>query len=353
MVLLFDDAAHIGRETSSEVFFDIFRTLSGSTVSCKASVYPGVTKFGLRFDVYNDATVTDISRNEELFGFDELFAEIIAIRFPSSSLKNTFSNDLDFVNFAGFLGRAVLGNMRAFIFACNELSERSRDKKFGLTDLGNALLSLSNNYYWPLLEELRPKLGKYELMIDPALEIADIIFKHCGSDGRRSAIIHRNLINKLSKPFEMLEYAGFIARRDVSRAMKSGGRGSRFVLSLCVLLELTPGTRLTSNLFQQWMNKQDDPAEFHKGSRINEIDLPEAPDSEELSILSEPIEKIMKSNVYPYGLTGQKFEILEEAGFKTIGDIAGATNEQLLSLQTIGSATLDRMRNAVFQAIWM
>ena len=65
IVLMFDDAAHIGRETSLAEFFDIFRTLSSSTVSCKATIYPGVTQFGTRFDVYNDATIVDVSRNEE------------------------------------------------------------------------------------------------------------------------------------------------------------------------------------------------------------------------------------------------------------------------------------------------
>lgn len=63
IVILFDDAAHIGREAPLHEFFDIFRTLSSSIISCKAAIYPGVTKFGTRFDVYNDATVIDISRN--------------------------------------------------------------------------------------------------------------------------------------------------------------------------------------------------------------------------------------------------------------------------------------------------
>jgi hypothetical protein len=63
-VLLFDDAAHIGREKPLEVFFDLFRTLSSNLTSCKASIYPGVTKFGVRFDVYNDSTVVDISRSD-------------------------------------------------------------------------------------------------------------------------------------------------------------------------------------------------------------------------------------------------------------------------------------------------
>ena len=45
----FDDAAHLGREASLEEFFDIYRTLSSSLVSCKAAIYPGVTRFGVRF----------------------------------------------------------------------------------------------------------------------------------------------------------------------------------------------------------------------------------------------------------------------------------------------------------------
>lgn len=65
LVIMFDDAAHLGREASLADFFDVFRTLSNSSVSCKATIYPGVTNFGTRFDVYNDATVVDVIRDEE------------------------------------------------------------------------------------------------------------------------------------------------------------------------------------------------------------------------------------------------------------------------------------------------
>ena len=80
IVILFDDAAHIGREAPLHEFFDIFRTLSSSVISCKAAIYPGVTNFGTRFDVYNDATVIDVSRNDELKDYNTNFAEIIRKR---------------------------------------------------------------------------------------------------------------------------------------------------------------------------------------------------------------------------------------------------------------------------------
>ncbi len=354
VVIFFDDAAHIGREASLDIFFDILRTLSSSTVSCKAAIYPGVTKFGTRFDVYNDATILNISRNEELPGFVELFKEIMTKRYPEFN-GSVFSRGLNQELMAGFLGQAVVGNMRAFIFLCNELSNRVVEgSRIGLDTLGETLISLSSNYYWPLLEELKPKLGVYEVMIDPALEIAEIIFKDCGQKGaRRSVLVHRDIIHKLAKPFEMLEYAGFIARRDVSRAMKSGGRGTRFSINLCNLLEETPGSRLTRDLFERWKSRNQKHVEFHRESKLSRIQLPELQEVKELAILNEPVQKLEKSPAYPYGLTNLKREVLLGAGIKTVRDLAEASDETLLSLRSIGGRSLERVRNVVAQAVWM
>lgn len=79
IVLFFDDAAHIGRETSLKEFFDIFRTLSSNTVSCKAAIYPGVTEFGSRFDLLNDANVIDIARNEENPSFSSFSRKLLML----------------------------------------------------------------------------------------------------------------------------------------------------------------------------------------------------------------------------------------------------------------------------------
>ena len=319
-------------------------------MSCKAAIYPGVTKFGIRFDVYNDATVVDISRNDELPGFDKFFADVAEARSFRASL---FGSNQDFIKNMGFLGRSVVGNMRAFVFMLYELASRSDSSKIGLNNLSDILLSLAGNYYWPLLEELRPKLGRYEKMIDPAKEIARIVFETCGKNGNQSALVHRDIINKLAKPFEMLEYAGFMTRRDVSRAMKSGGRGSRFILSLCVLLEHTPGTRLTREIFERWNSKYEDSIEFHRGSEVYGVELPELPEFSDPAILKEPVDKLAKSAAYPYGLTERQIRVLIEAGIEKVGDLASASDEQLLGLAYVGQRMLKRFRNVVEQAIWI
>jgi hypothetical protein len=110
-VLLFDDAAHNGREKPLEVFFDLFRTLSSGLTSCKASIYPGVTKFWVRFDVFNDSTVIDISRSDVSTDSD-FFPKVVQARYPKLALRPTFSDRLSPVQFANSLGRAVVGNLR-------------------------------------------------------------------------------------------------------------------------------------------------------------------------------------------------------------------------------------------------
>ncbi|MCY7369172.1 MAG: hypothetical protein LH474_13590 [Chamaesiphon sp.] len=356
IVILFDDAAHIGREAPLHEFFDIFRTLSSSIISCKAAIYPGVTKFGTRFDVYNDATVIDVSRNDELEGYNTSFAEIVKKRFSMKLSAESFSGQFTLENVAGFMGRAVLGNMRGFIFAWNKLSENCSNNKISYANITKTLIDLASNYYWPLIEELEPKLGMYAPMINPAKEIAESIFQEAGKQNKQNVLILREISQRLLKPLEILEYTGFISIRDVSRAMKSRGRGIRYSLNLCTLLEKTPGASVTSENYTRWLNElneRNEPLELHKPSELFKIKLPELIDHGEISILNEDISKLKKSRAYPYGLTQHKIDILRAANYLTVSQLAAASNESLLELNEIGEETVKRIHSTVVQAIWM
>lgn len=357
IVLFFDDAAHLGREASLEEFFDIYRTLSSNSVSCKASIYPGVTKFGVRFDVYNDATVVDVFRSEELPDFADTFLEVMNARYSKVFNDMSFSSSIDKRSVAAFLGQAVLGNMRSFVFACNALQSRmDGSKKIGLPELSETLIELASNYYWPLLDEIRPKLGAYEEMVETASEVAGVIFAECGqkSGNPRDVIIHRDIDEKLSKPMQILEYAGFLSKREASRALKSGGRGARYALNLCSVLEQTSGSRLIKSLFDRWSEKvREEAIQFSKGSKLSDISIPEPHGAKELAIFAAGVSALKKSNAYPYGLSSQKIQLLEDAGYSTVGALVDASDEELDAISGVGRATIARIRNVLGQAIWM
>lgn len=352
VVLLFDDAAHIGREASLEEFFGIFRTISGNAVSCKASIYPGVTRFGVRFDVYNDATVFDLARDERASGYAEFFSRVLEARFPALSARLEATKSLSVQDVAAFLGRTVVGNMRGFVSACSRLDGQSQ---IGLPALEAVLKLLASDYYWPLLEELEPKLGIYEPLVETARQLAEVVFRIAGAQNRvPTIIVHREIVQSLSKTFEILEYAGFISKREASRAMRSGGRGPRYVLNLANLLEHIPQARLTRGVFTEWLNPNpEQPTDIHVSSNVVKIVQPQPLVDGELKVFALPTSRLMKSNIYPYGLTEAKVAELTGADFTTVGALAAASPAALMQVPGIGEKWVARIQSIVGQAVWM
>lgn len=352
IVIFFDDAAHIGREAGLEEFFDVFRTLSSKYVSCKAAIYPGVTKFGDRFDIYHDATVIEINRREDQRGYNELFKSIMQSRFPESIEHANFSSGFTLDSVSRFLARSVIGNVRSFIKA-SEYLFTNQGTSIGYGVLSETLLTLSQDFYWPMIEELQLKLGNYEVLIDSSQDVANILFDKCADKGATSCIVNRKIVAHLGKSLEILEYAGFISRREVSRGMKSGGRGTRYALNLCNLLEATRGSRLTRELYKDWTFNTIEDVQFSSSSELLNIQIPTIPHDYGLKILELPIDKLKKSNVFPYGITDHKLELLQNDNIFTVRDLAEATDERILSIKNIGYETLKRLRSVLGQAIWM
>jgi hypothetical protein len=358
VVLLFDDAAHIGREKPLEVFFDLFRTLSSSLTSCKASIYPGVTKFGIRFDVFNDSTVVDISKSDVSVD-PKFFPDVMRARYPHLTDKSIYSDRLAPEEFANLLGRAVVGNLRGFILACNRFAEINRVSVPTVTD---CFLEMATDYYWPLMEEVAPKLGVYEPLIEPARQVMEAIVEHIAKPPKERTrtvaqdrvLIHRQLVTHYSKIFEILEYLGFMARREASRALKSGGRGPVFAVNLCNLLDSISSRRLTREMIDEWISGSSENAEIHISSQVfNSIELPPLPVEHGLAILDKPVSVLAKSKAYPYGLTDDMIQRLEKAGVSTVGQVAQMPDEELDKIEYIGAAKIQRIRAVVYQAIWM
>lgn len=358
IVILFDDAAHIGREKPLETFFDLFRTLSSSLISCKASIYPGVTKFGVRFDVFNDATIVDISRSD-VSKDDGYFFNIIGARYPRLTDRTIYSDRLVPEVFSRILGRAVVGNMRAFILACNRFDGA---EKISIPDLNSCLLAMAQDYYWPLMEEVAPKLGVYEPLIEPAISVFEKIVDHLArplQNGNRTiaqdrVTIHRGIVGEFAKIFEILEYLGFLAKRESSRAMKSGGRGVVYAINLCSILEKIPTSRLTIEMIDEWIAGKTELSEIHSsGGLFSSIQIPYLPADHALGILDKDIDILGKSRAYPYGLTEDKIIRLKLAGIATIQALWNTSDMDLQRIDGIGPVAIKRMRDVMHQAIWM
>lgn len=350
VVLLFDDAAHIGREATLDEFFDSFRMLSSAEISCKASIYPGVTRFGVRFDVYNDATVMDVSKDERSPGFDAFFLGVIQKRNPNVLPRISQYKGIKAEEVAGFLGRSVLGNMRSFAIAINRLEEYPTfDHIHTLTDL---LINLSGGHFWSLLEEVTPKLGKYEPLAVTSGEVAQTLFAIAGEYRNANVAIRRDICQSLAKPLEILEYVGFIAKKEASRAVR-GGRGPKYRLNLAVLLENVKNKKLSTELMADWRDPNQVTLEIAPPTKLQDILMPTLSTKETLSVLDLPVGRLKKSPIYPYGLTEDKLGKLQQANFLTVRSLAMASDEQIDSVYGVGKAWVKRIRDVIGQAVWM
>ena len=352
IVLMFDDVAHIGRETSIAGFFDLFRTISSSVVSCKAAIYPGVTKFGDRFDFYSDATVVEAQRDERSSDFGDFFSKILILRYPTLLEKSEIRLK---PILPLLIGRAVLGNIRAFNAFCTQLSSH---KLISVPILGDELKWLSSNYFYPALEELQTKLGAYAPMLNIAEEVAKIIFEDCGKQKINSIIIHREHAQRIGKVFEILEYTGFIAKREASRSLwkTKSGRGPRYVLNLGPLFEKIPGNTMSYDLIDTLIRvtiPNDEIIEYPSNSDLQNFNCPEPHEDVPIGILTLPVSALEMGTAIPYGLTPLMISALENHGLRTVQDVISASMEELKSIPNIWNAKALRIRNAVEQAIWM
>lgn len=351
IVLLFDDAAHIGRESSLDEFFDSFRMLSSSEVSCKASIYPGVTKFGIRFDIYNDATVLDITKDERASNFNEFFFDVLNRRKPQYLESMKTYNSLTKVEVIGFVARSVLGNMRAFIIAANKLEEQG--SYAGIPSLRTLLMTMAGDYFWPLLDEVRPKLGVYEPMADISQTIAEQLFGFAGTSNNASVIIKKEICQSLAKPFEILEYLGFISKREASRAIQGGGRGPRYSLNLATLFERSRTKQLSNEVVNLWLKDHTEVLSISGTNNPINVEMPALTTANDLTVFSLDVSMLVTSNAYPYGLTEDKIQRLKVSGFETIGSLAEATDYELDRIPRIGEVWVRRIRDVVNQSIWM
>jgi hypothetical protein len=221
---------------------------------------------------------------------------------------------------------------------------------------------MASDHFWPLMDEVAPKLGVYEALIDPARTIVEIIVEHATKPVKGvirpvapdRILIHRQIVGHYLKIFEILEYLGFVARREASRALKSGGRGPIFAINLCSLLEYVPSKRLTFEMIEEWLSGTSEPSEIHvSGSTFQNVVLPSLPEEQGLAILGKSVEVLGRSQIYPYGLTNNIVERLIGAGIMTVGQLASSSDEELDRIEYIGAAKIKLIRDVMYQAIWM
>lgn len=124
-VVLMDDAALTLAPEYLPDFFDLFRALKASTISPKASVYPGTTEYGPRFHVAHEAEEVSAWISVEDAAYSELMESIGTKRMTNySSVPSDIRELFKYVAFG--IPRAYLLLLHEYVKSAEQGTQQSR-----------------------------------------------------------------------------------------------------------------------------------------------------------------------------------------------------------------------------------
>lgn len=165
VVLLLDDAALTLTTDYMREFFDVFRSLIGTRISPKASVYPGTTEYGPRFHVGQDAIKVDCWFNVEDKSYSEFMDQFIKKRFPD--IPNSIPKDI-----INLLKYAAFGIPRVFINLIRDF-EQGIIKAKGNQEVFNRVIEEQADLIKAEYRSLSEKMPQYKTII----YTGDILFE--------------------------------------------------------------------------------------------------------------------------------------------------------------------------------
>lgn len=164
-VILFDDAALTLSQEFMVELFDIIRSFKSTTISPKASVYPGTTEYGPRFHVGHDGDEVTCWMNLSSPTYSIFMKSLIENRF-STILEHVPENILEIFKYASFgIPRAFISLIRNYM----EADSGTQQSKY------NHAIEKQSEFIKIEYLSLIKKMPQYKLVI----EVGNEFFNKC------------------------------------------------------------------------------------------------------------------------------------------------------------------------------
>ena len=170
-IILFDDAALTLTPEYMQELFDLIRTIKTSTISPKASVYPGTTEYGPRFHVNHEAELIPVWLAITAPDYSTVMGDIAVNR--ATDLDTIPEDVIEYIKYAAF------GIPRAFLVMLRDFKRRDfRTVQQGLNKI------IQNQNIWRIseYESLALKVPKFQSLI----EIGKTVFLNLISDLKKA-----------------------------------------------------------------------------------------------------------------------------------------------------------------------
>ena len=346
--IFFDEAAHVFRPEQQRQFFTLFRDLRSPYISCKASIYPGVTHYGSFFEPTHDATFRRIER-------DILELSYLGTMWDIYQKQADKATNLNFENHKSLFNTLALscsGNPRILF------KTLSRCNKVNI----NEVEAVIKNYYradiWSEHTKLGDKYSGHKALIDWGrnfIEESVLPIVHSKNqwqikEGKEEPSIyfwiHKDVPEMVKEALRLLCYTGIIRKIDDGVKNSHSKIGTRYEIKYGCILALDPSPQKYSEAIGGKLDTR----------RISEFGATHAAyqslsQTALLEIQDEEIAKTVKAQLLQsidvLDLTDWQKKKLKDFGVTTIESLLSVNEEDLIkNISQVSTVRARTMKNA-------
>lgn len=352
IVLFIDEAAHIFIRKQQDQFFTLFRDLRCSKISCKASVYPGVTAYGNNFQYSQDATFIYLNR----FISDETYVESMKSIVTNQISESGYLKELsrkgqvftDLTVAASGNPRFLLNNIRSLPkFGTNEVNQCI--KEFYRVTILSDHTALSSKY--PNLKELID-WGRSFLddILLPEMQKRNAEALSSGNPTTCYFWVHKDAPESVRRAISLLEYSGLV--QEVTKGLKATRReiGTRYMVNVGCLISLEANPLAVShNIINNFDIKKF--IEFGANS-LYFAGIKDQIQTLSDNDMSQSLAIQVDKNLDVLDLSDRMKIKLHEIGLSTVRDVLNATEAKLQEAYYVGVKRSRMMKNVALTSVY-
>ena len=352
IVCFIDEAAHIFIPEQQRQFFTLFREIRSPYIKCNASIYPGVTCFGDRFEPMHDAVVINMCRDIKEDSYVENMKEMVTRQVKDSDLlKAMMINGQNF----SILAYAAGGNPRLLLRSIEKI------RSFNSNTINSVFREFYREEIWMEQSGLAEKYPGNSIFIDwgrkfveeiviPELKDKNDRFLSTNKSTTAYFWIHRNSPQAVKEALRILEYTGVIKQQALGIKATNAEIGTRYEVNIGCLLafEANPQQKAMDIINNLSLGRM---SEYGANSKAYNDLLSAVPKFSEPD-MSECLKKQLSKSIKVLEITQWQKSKLVELNVKTIGELLFSTESKLMQAYYVGEVKARQMKNAAMAAVF-
>ncbi|MEN4759833.1 DNA-directed RNA polymerase subunit alpha C-terminal domain-containing protein [Chryseobacterium sp. C39-AII1] len=348
----FDEAAHVFRPEQQRQFFSLFRDFKSPFISCKASVYPGVTHYGESFEMTHDAFLKRVDRDILSKTYlDDMLS--LVLKQGGEFWQNKINNNKELFNTLAF---ASGGNPRLL------LKTLDLSSNFKLNTINDVIRQFYRNEIWSEHTQLGEKYKGHKAIIDwgrtfvedhvlPATinKIQDRIDKKI-SEATLYFWVTKEAPEQIKEALRLLTYTGVIRKYDSGVKATKSKIGDRYEIKFgCILAQFTTPANISKLIIPNVQLEMF--TEYGRNNSLfNTLKIDEVINFSETEFYNS-FKVQLDKNVNTLDLTPWLLNKLREINIVTIGELLNVSEEDLMQLKLIGPFKSRLIKNAAIAEI--